>query len=231
MLQKLAVFVTALAPMMILIFSVLGTIMLGWATPTEAAAMGAAGTILLTVLYGTFSYALLREAFLKTLHVTAMILVILLGGTMFAGVFVALGGISSVRDLLESADLTVWPTLLILMAITFIAGFVLEFISIMIIIVPVAISVLRNLGVDDVWFCILFLVVIQTSYLTPPMAPAIFFLRGISPPEIRLADMYRGVTPFIILHFICLGLVLVFPEIALHLPAMMFDHVAAGTPN
>ncbi len=90
----------------------------------------------------------------------------------------------------------------------------LDQISIILIIIPVAIAVLRSMGVDDVWFCIMFLVVIQTSYLTPPMAPAIFYLRGISPPEISLGDMYRGVVPFILLEFVCLGMIMVFPELA-----------------
>ena len=229
--EKLEIIVTSLLPLGMLIFSVLGTIMLGWATPTEAAAMGAAGTIVLTIIYRTFSFAILQESFLKTLQITAMILTILLGGMMFAGVFVALGGISSVRNAFEAASLGVWSTMLIFMAITFIAGFVLEFISIMIIIVPVAMAVMRSMGVDDVWYSIMFLVVIQTSYLTPPMAPAIFFLRGISPPEIRLADMYRGVVPFIILHFVCLGLIMAFPDLALKLPQMLFDYVPKGTPG
>ncbi len=220
---KIYITATALVPPLVLIFAVLGTIMLGWATPTEAAAMGAAGTVIMTLIYRTFSFSVLQEAFLKTLQVTAMILTILLGGTMFAGVFVALGGISAVQNLLEAANLTAWPTMLILLLIAFIAGFVLDLISIVLIIIPVAIAVLRAMGVDDVWFCIMFLVVIQTSYLTPPMAPAIFYLRGISPPEIRLSDMYRGVVPFIILEFICLGLVMAFPEIALWLPEVVFD--------
>ncbi|MCY4589336.1 MAG: TRAP transporter large permease subunit [Alphaproteobacteria bacterium] len=220
---KIYVTATALVPPLVLIFAVLGTIMLGWATPTEAAAMGAAGTVIMTLIYRTFTFAVLQEAFLKTLQVTAMILTILLGGTMFAGVFVALGGISAVQNLLEAANLTAWPTMLILLLIAFIAGFVLDLISIVLIIIPVAIAVLRTMGVDDVWFCIMFLVVIQTSYLTPPMAPAIFYLRGISPPEIRLSDMYRGVVPFIVLEFICLGLVMAFPEIALWLPEVVFD--------
>ena len=223
LLIKFYITATALVPPLVLIFAVLGTIMLGWATPTEAAAMGAAGTVIMTLIYRTFTFAILQEAFLKTLQVTAMILTILLGGTMFAGVFVALGGISAVQNLLEAANLTAWPTMLILMLIAFIAGFVLDLISIVLIIIPVAIAVLRSMGVDDVWFCIMFLVVIQTSYLTPPMAPAIFYLRGISPPEIRLSDMYRGVVPFIILEFICLGLVLAFPELALWLPEVVFD--------
>ena len=228
--DKLRIIGTSMVPLFVLIFSVLGTIMLGWATATEAAAMGAAGTILLTMMYNTFSLAVLKEAFLKTLQITSMILTILLGGMMFAGVFVALGGISSVRNAFVAWELGPWATMAIIMGLTFIAGFVLEFISIMIIILPVAAAILRSMGVDDVWFCIMFLVVIQTSYLTPPMAPAIFFLRGISPPEIRLVDMYKGVVPFIFLHFVCLGLILAFPDIALLLPQVLFDYVPKGTP-
>ena len=143
---------SSLVPLFGLIFSVLGTIMLGWATPTEAGAMGAIGTIILTILYRTFSWILLQDAFLKALRVTAMIMTILLGGMMFASIFVALGGLGVVRDFFHTANLTVWPTMLIFMLITFIAGFVLEFISIMIIVVPVAVAVLRGMGVDDVWF-------------------------------------------------------------------------------
>ena len=192
--------------------------------------MGAIGTVFMTMIYGAFNMATLQEAFLKTLQITAMILTILLGGVMFAGVFVALGGISAVKDLLEVAQLGPWSTMLILMLLAFMAGFVLDLISIILIIIPVAVAVLRTMGVDDVWFCIMFLVVIQTSYLTPPMAPAIFFLRGISPPEIRLVDMYKGVVPFIFLHFVCLGLILAFPDIALLLPQVLFDYVPKGTP-
>ncbi|MDC0999319.1 TRAP transporter large permease subunit [Alphaproteobacteria bacterium] len=231
LIQSLWIIISALVPLLTLISSVLGSIMLGWATPTEAGAMGAGGTIILTILYGTFKLQYLNDAFFKTLRITSMIVTILLGGMMFASIFVALGGLSVVRNLFEVSNLTVWPTILIFMLITFIAGFVLEFISIMIIIVPVAVALLRPMGVDDVWFCILFLIVIQTSYLTPPMAPAIFFLRGISPPELRLTDMYRGVIPFIALHFVCLALIVIFPELALWLPELMFDRIPAGTPN
>ena len=231
LMQNLWIIISALVPLLTLIFSVLGSIMLGWATPTEAGAMGALGTVVLTILYGTFKLQFLNEAFVKTLRITSMIVTILLGGMMFASIFVALGGLSVVRNFFEVSNLTVWPTILIFMLITFVAGFVLEFISIMIIIVPVAVAILRPMGVDDVWFCILFLIVIQTSYLTPPMAPAIFFLRGISPPELRLVDMYRGVIPFIALHFVCLALIVIFPELALWLPEIMFDRISAGTPN
>ena len=228
--RKLWVTATALVPPLILIFAVLGTIMLGLATPTEAAAMGAIGTVVMTLIYGTFNFDIMQQAFLKTLQITAMILTILLGGVMFAGVFVALGGISAVQNLLETAQLGPWATMIILMLIAFIAGFVLDLISIILIIIPVSVAVLRAMGVDDVWFCIMFLVVIQTSYLTPPMAPAIFYLRGISPPEIRLGDMYRGVLPFIALEFICLGAIMIWPDLALKLPELLFERVAKGTP-
>ena len=222
MAQRIYITATAMVPPLVLIFSVLGTIMLGWATPTEAAAMGAIGTVILTVVYGRFNVATLHAAFMKTLQVTAMILTILLGGTMFAGVFVALGGISAVEGLLAAADLSATATIFILLFIAFIAGFVLDLISIVLIIIPVAVAVLRKMGVDDVWFCIMFLIVIQTSYLTPPMAPAIFYLRGISPPEIKLADMYRGVIPFILLELVVLALVYWFPGLALWLPSVVF---------
>ena len=222
MAQRIYITATAMMPPLVLIFAVLGTIMLGWATPTEAAAMGAIGTVILTVVYGRFNVATLHSAFMKTLQVTAMILTILLGGTMFAGVFVALGGISAVEGLLAAANLSPTATIFILLFIAFIAGFVLDLISIVLIIIPVAVAVLRKMGVDDVWFCIMFLIVIQTSYLTPPMAPAIFYLRGISPPEIRLADMYRGVIPFILLELVVLALVYWFPGLALWLPSVVF---------
>ena len=222
MAQRIYITATAMMPPLVLIFAVLGTIMLGWATPTEAAAMGAIGTVILTVVYGRFDIATLHAAFMKTLQVTAMILTILLGGTMFAGVFVALGGISAVEGLLAAANLSATATIFILLFIAFIAGFVLDLISIVLIIIPVAVAVLRKMGVDDVWFCIMFLIVIQTSYLTPPMAPAIFYLRGISPPEIRLADMYRGVIPFIVLELVVLALVYWFPGLALWLPSVVF---------
>jgi tripartite ATP-independent transporter DctM subunit len=220
--RKLWLTATALVPPLILIFAVLGTIMLGWATPTEAAAVGAFGTVLMTMSYGRFSIRVLHQAMVKTLQVTAMILFILLGGTMFSGTFVALGGISAVQDMLGGTDLSPWTIMLSMLALAFVAGFVLDLISIVLIIVPIAVELLRPMGIDVVWFCIMFLIVIQTSYLTPPMAPAIFYLRGISPPELRLSHMYKGVVPFIALEIVVLALVAMFPALALWLPEVVF---------
>ena len=181
--------------------------------------MGAAGTVILTLLYRNFSLHILNEALIRTLLVTAMILMIYLGGMMFSGVFVAIGGMTMIEELMQAAGLAAWSTLFVILLLAFLAGFVLDMISIILIFVPISVLLMRQFGLDVVWFCILFLIVIQTSYLTPPMAPAIFYLRGISPPEITLRDMYRGVVPFIILELVALGLVMAYPGLALWLPA------------
>lgn len=217
--EKLRITFSALLPPILLIFAVLGSIMMGLAAPTEAAGMGAFGAIILTLCYRTFKVSILMEALTKTVKVTCMIMLILLAGNMFSGVFIAAGGVALTNQLIESSELTRWGTLALFLGISFVAGFVLEWISILLIFIPVFIPIVTALGFDPVWFCILFLVVIQTSYLTPPMAPAIFYLRGISPPEITLPDMFRGVIPFIVLQLITLGIVMAFPQTVLWLPS------------
>jgi tripartite ATP-independent transporter DctM subunit len=207
-----------LVPPVFLIFTVLGSILSGLATPTEAAACGAFGAAFLSAVNGNMSLRLLNEASRQTLKVTVMILTILLAGNMFAGVFVASGGISDMRGLLDAAKLSDWNTLLLILLIAFVAGFALDLVSIILVLIPIAMPIIRMLGFDPIWFCILFLVTIQTSYLTPPMAPSIFYLRAISPPEITLRHMYHGVVPFIVLQLFTLALILIFPGIALWLP-------------
>jgi len=219
--EKLRITLVALAPPVAMIAAVLGSIMFGLAAPTEAAALGAFGAMVLAILYRQFNFSVLREAVVNTLKVTCMIILILLGGNMFAGVFVASGGVSVAEELISSAHLTPWLTLVVFLFICFLAGFVLDWISVLLIFIPVFIPIVKTLGYDPAWFCVMFLVVIQTSYLTPPMAPAIFYLRGISPPEITLQHMFKGVVPFIILQIICLGVVGWFPQTVLWLPAQL----------
>ena len=211
----------ALVPPLFLIFTVLGTILMGVATPTEAAACGALGAVVLTFLNGGLSLSTLTEAVRKTLMVTVMILTILLAGNMFAGVFIASGGIAEVQSLLRAADISPWSTLILILLLAFVAGFALDLVSVILVIIPISMPVVTALGFDPVWFCILFLVMIQTSYLTPPMAPSIFYLRAISPPEIELKHMYKGVIPFIMLQLVTLGLILAFPALALWLPSQL----------
>ena len=210
--------VKALLPPIFMIVAVLGSIMFGIAAPTEAAALGALGAILLTVVYRRFTLAAFGEALIKTLTVTAMIMLILLGGSLFTGVFAATGGMGVMRDLLDAVNLGPWGLLFLFLGIVFLAGFFLEWISILLIFVPLFMPFVIGAGFDPLWFCMLILVMIQTSYLTPPMAPAIFYLRGISPPEITLPQMYRGVLPFIGLQVVALTIVILFPETATWLP-------------
>lgn len=219
--EKMRVTMIALLPTMLLIFTVLGTILMGLATPTEAAACGALGSVLLALAYRNLTRDVLWHAAIKTMNISAMILLIVMGGSMFAGVFFASGGMATVQSMLMDTGLSPWMILGLILFIAFVAGFVLDLISVVLIIIPVAMPIVRMLGFDEIWFCVAFLVVLQTSYLTPPLAPAIFYLRAITPPEITLKHMYWGVVPFIIAQLVVLALVLAFPSLALWLPDVM----------
>jgi tripartite ATP-independent transporter DctM subunit len=219
--QRLRFTALALIPPLVLIAAVLGSILAGAAVPTEAASAGAVGALLLTIAHGRFSLRVLRDACVKTLGITAMILTIVLGGLMFSGVFVGVGGLLALERIIETSGLGAWGTLGLILGVTFLAGFVLDVISIMLIVIPVALPLMSGFGFDLTWFCILLIIVLQTSLLTPPMAGAVFYLRAVAPPEITLRSMYRGVTPFVALHFVVLGLVMLYPEIALWLPRQL----------
>ncbi|MEX2629249.1 MAG: TRAP transporter large permease subunit [Tistlia sp.] len=216
--EKLLITVKALLPPALMIVAVLGSIMAGIAAPTEAAALGALGSILLTLLYRRFTFGLFWEALLKTLTITSMIMLILLAGSLFTGVFAATGGMAVMRDLLEAVNLGPWGMIFLFLGLVFIAGFFLEWISILLIFVPLFMPFVNAAGFDPLWFSMLILIMIQTSYLTPPMAPAIFYLRGIAPPEMTLQQMYRGVIPFILLQVVVLAVVMIFPELVTWLP-------------
>jgi len=219
--QKLWITTRNLVPPLFMIFAVLGSIMLGWASPTEAAAIGAAASVLLTMVYRTFTFPGLYEALIKTVKITTMIMTVLLAGTLFTGVFVGGGGINTANLLIQKLQLTPWMLLGLMMLIIFIAGFFLDWISIVLIFVPLFTPLVKAAGFDPVWFCILFLIMIQTSYLTPPMAPAIFYLRAVAPPSITIRDMYRGVVPFIALQIVVLVVTMAFPKLVTWLPTMM----------
>ena len=219
--EKLWITTRNLIPPLLMIFAVLGSIMLGWASPTEAAAIGALASVFLTVLYRHFTWRGLYGALLKTLKITAMIMAVLLAGTLFTGVFVGGGGINTANLLIQKMQLSPWMLLMLMMAIIFVVGFFLDWISIVLIFLPLFTPLIKAAGFDPVWFCILFLVMIQTSYLTPPMAPAIFYLRAVAPPSITIRHMYRGVVPFICLQVLTLFIVMIFPKLVTWLPSVM----------
>jgi tripartite ATP-independent transporter DctM subunit len=221
--EKLWITTRNLLPPLFMIFAVLGSILLGWASPTEASAIGAIASVFLTVLYGRFSWGGLYGALIKTLKITAMIMTVLLAGTLFTGVFIGGGGISTASMLIGKAHFSPWMLVSLLMLIIFIAGFFLDWISIVLIFVPLFTPLVVAAGFDPVWFLVLFLIIIQTSYLTPPMAPAIFYLRAVAPDAITIRDMYRGVTPFIVLQCATLTVVMVFPMVVTYLPSVMLN--------
>ena len=220
-LSKLVITARVLVPPLAVVCAVLGTIMAGVATPTEAAATGAAGTLLLIACYGRLSLPTVWDAMKRTVRVSTMILTIIVAGSTFAAVFAVSGGMSAINDLLVTSHLGAWQTVFLILAVAFVAGFMLDPLVIILIIVPIAAPIVQSLGFDIVWFSVVFLVVLQTAYLTPPMAPSIFYLRGIAPPEIELKDMYRGVGPFLGAQVLVLTIVVLVPETVLWLPGSL----------
>jgi tripartite ATP-independent transporter DctM subunit len=215
---KLALSAKVLVPPVVVIIAVLGSMMAGIATPTEASATGALGTVLLALAYRRLSWAVLVDSTMRTVRVTAMILTIVACGQMFAAVFVGSGGLESLQTFLKAFSVGKWGLLFLVMFIVFLAGFMLEPLVIILMVVPITMPLIEAAGFDKVWFCVLFLVMLQTGYLTPPMAPSIFYLRGIAPPEITLRHMYVGIWPFIALQLLVVCLLVAFPKCVTWLP-------------
>lgn len=220
--ERLWLLVTALLPCVGLIVAVLGSIFAGIASPTEAAAVGALGAIVLTVWYCQFSIPLLIEALKQTVTITAMIMLIIVGGTFFTSAFMMNGGGGVVRSLVSSLDLNPQGTVLLFLLIIFLLGLVLDWISILLITIPIFNPVILHLEINPVWFAVMVCVVLQTSYLTPPMAPSIFYLQSIAPKTVLLRDMYRGVVPFIAMQLMTLLLVYLLPKTATYMPTILF---------
>ena len=220
--QKLWLALTALVPASFLIVAVLGSIFAGIAAPTEAAALGALGALLLSVAYRQFSLRVLREALVQTIKVTSMVMLIVIGGVLFASVFIVQGGDTLVSDFVEGHGLGPAGIIVMFLFVVFLLGFILDWISVLIIVLPIAQPIIQGADIDPLWFGVMVCIVLQTSYLTPPMAPSIFYLRSIAPPEVTYIDMYKGVTPYIVAQLVTLGLVALWPASATWLPDQIF---------
>jgi tripartite ATP-independent transporter DctM subunit len=221
MAERIAITLKVLVPPIIVIICVLGSMMAGIATPTEAAAMGALGTVVLAAAYGRLTWPIVVDSTMRTVRITAMILFIVTCGSIFAAVFVGSGGLQALTDLMQVLNVGPWGLLLVVMLITFLAGFMLDPLVIILVIVPIATPLVTGAGFDVVWFCVLFLVMLQTAYLTPPMAPSIFYLRGIAPKSITLNDMYVGIWPFIAIQVLVVALIIAFPDVVTWLPTTL----------
>lgn len=209
-----------IAPMALIIV-VLGSILLGIATPTEAAGMGAVGALLLAANKGKLDLSVTRDISRTTLEVSAMVFMILIGATLFSLVFRGFGGEEMVQAFFDGLPGGRYAALLVVMLFMFLLGFVLDFIEITFVVVPIVGPILMLMGFDPVWLGILIAINLQTSFLTPPFGFALFYLRGVAPRSVATSDIYRGVIPFIVIQWLMMGLLILWPELATWLPAAL----------
>ena len=212
----------ALVAPLALIVAVLGSIIAGFATPTEAAAVGAAGALLLALLRRSLGLARLQDIMRGTVRLTSMVFIILLGASVFSLVFRGFGGDVLIHDLLSSLPGGPVGALAVVMLVMFLLGFIIDFIEIIYIVVAVVAPILLAMGMDPVWLGIMMAVNLQTSFLTPPFGFALFYLRGVAPPTVRTADIYRGVIPFIVLQLAMLIVLWFWPRLVTWLPGLIY---------
>ncbi|NVK35735.1 MAG: TRAP transporter large permease subunit [Rhodobacteraceae bacterium] len=210
--------VFALLPPLGLILAVLGSILGGIATPTEASSVGAVGALLLASMRGRMSLTVLRETAMATATVTSMVFIILFGAAVFSIVFRMMGGETLVHEFLSTMPGGVISVLLLVMVIMFLLGFILDTFEIIFIVIPITAPILLAMDVNPVWLGILVGVNLQTSFLTPPFGFALFYLRGVAPASLSTASIYKGALPFVLLQIVAIGLLIAFPEIVTWLP-------------
>ncbi len=213
---------TALAAPLVLIVAVLGSILGGFATPTEAAGVGAAGALILAGLRRLLSWRMVREIGDSTVKTTAMVFFILIGASLFSLVFRGYGGEELIAHAFEAMPGGMWGAFAVVMLVIFLLGFMLDFIEITFVVVPIVGPILLAMGFDPVWLGVMIAVNLQTSFLTPPFGFALFYLRGVTPASVPTTAMYRGVVPFIILQISLLGLLIAWPELATWLPDQIY---------
>jgi len=211
-----------LLPPLILIVAVLGSIMAGLATPTEAASVGAMGAILLAILSGEFTYQRLLDVMRNTTRVTSMVFLIFIGASIFSLVFRGFGGDDIVAELLNSLPGGVFTAMFAVMLLMFLLGFILDFIEITFVVVPIVGPILLAMGLDPVWLGVMIAINLQTSFLTPPFGFALFYLRGVAPREVTTMHLYKGVMPFIAIQVFAMCLIAYWPAIATWLPAKIY---------
>ena len=226
--------IKSVIPPVLLIVAVLGSIFAGVATATEASGVGALGAILLAIFNRRFSFSVLKEVSLSTFNTTAYIFAIFIGATCFSLVLRELGGDDLIERTLTALPFGAYGIVFAILLIVFLLGFILDWIEITLIVLPLMAPVISGLDLgiegfgeidnpDLIWFLILVAVTLQTSFLTPPVGFALFYLKGVCPPDIRLLEIYKGVVPFIILQLIGLGLVVTYPTLATWLPAVAYN--------
>jgi tripartite ATP-independent transporter DctM subunit len=220
--DKLSRAMRNLLPPVFLIVAVLGSILTGAATPTEAAGVGAFGATLLAGLRGQLSITRLREVAQSTTEVTAMVFLILIGAAVFSLVFRGFGGEEIVEQFFNDLPGGIVAATLLVMLVIFLLGFILDFIEITFVVVPIVGPVLLAMGLDPVWLGVMIAINLQTSFLTPPFGFALFYLRGVAPESVETSDMYRGVLPFIAMQALLMLMLSIWPQLATWLPELIY---------
>jgi len=213
---------TALVPPLLLIISVLGSILGGLATPTEAASVGAVGAMVLAAFRWRLSYKVMREAMVSTATITAMIFIILFGASVFSIVFRQMGGDNLVHEFLSGLPGGAIGAMIVVMLIMFVLGFILDTFEIIFIVIPITAPILLALGLDPIWVGVMVGVNLQTSFLTPPFGFALFYLRGVAPNAVSTGMIYKGAIPFVFLQVLAIATLFIFPEIVTWLPSVIY---------
>jgi tripartite ATP-independent transporter DctM subunit len=221
-LQLAVMLLTSFFPLAFLIMAVLGAILFGLATPTEAASIGALGGLVLAVAYRALTWNRLRESVYLTVRTTAMVCWLFVGSWTFSSVFSYLGGEQVIYEFVTGLNLTPLQFLLLAQLIIFLLGWPLEWSEIIIIFVPIFLPLLPHFGIDPLFFGILVALNLQTSFLTPPMAMSAYYLKGIAPPFVTLIDIFKGSMPFLLLVFISMVVLYNVPQIAFYLPQIIY---------
>ena len=213
--------VVGIIPLAVLMISVLGSILAGLATPTDAAAMGGFGALLLVIAYGRLTWKRLKVAVFKTVETSAMVVFLVCAANFYGAVFARLGSATYITETLLAMELGPVVMLVLILGLVFILGWPLEWVPIVLIVIPILLPAIHSVGIDLVYFCTLVAVCLQTAWLSPPVAMSAYFLKGVV-PDWELTDIYVGMMQFMVLQVIGLGLLLLFPEIALWLPTLLF---------
>ncbi|MBL8660595.1 MAG: TRAP transporter large permease subunit [Rhodospirillales bacterium] len=214
----------AVIPPAALIVAVLGSIFFGIATPTEASGLGAFGAMLLAAVNRRLNFKVLREACIETMHTTAFIFALFIGATAFSLVMRSFGGDEFIADLLKSLPFGDTGVVVFILFVGFILGFFLDWLEITLIMLPLVAPVVSHLGFDIRWFTVIFAICLQTSFLTPPVGFSLFYLKGVCPPSITTAHIYRGIVPFVILQLVCVVAAFVWKDLILWLPTVVYGN-------
>jgi tripartite ATP-independent transporter DctM subunit len=222
---------TSFIPLAALIAMVLGAILMGLATPSEAAAMGSLGSIILAIAYRSFSFAKLKESVFLTARTSAMVCWLFVGSAIFSSVFGYLGGQDLVEQFFKSLPLNTFTFMILAQLLIFILGWPLEWTEIIVIFVPIFLPLLDDFGVDPLFFGVMVALNLQTSFLSPPVAMAAFYLKGVAPKHVRLEDIFRGCMPFIYIVIMCMLMIYAFPGLVTWLPEQLYGFTpVSGTP-